>query len=153
MAEEENVFVDYLKSRNLKMTGERQIILEEIFDRHDHFDADQLIRDIHDKGHAVSRATVYRTLDLLLGAELIQEIDFGAGRRLFEHTYGHDHHDHMMCVECGHIVEFVNQDIEQLQEMEAKRHGFDLVSHRMEMKVVCTDPKTCEYMSKRKEAS
>lgn len=147
--DESKVFNTFLKSNNLKLTRERQVIFDEIFSRHDHFDADQLIRDLQAKEHSVSRATVYRTLDLLLGSNLIQEVDFGHGRRLFEHTYGHDHHDHMICVECGKIVEFVNEEIERLQQSEAEKQGFELVNHRMELKVVCQDPKTCPHMEAR----
>ena len=136
------IFEKFLKGKQLKFTKERQLVLKEIFDRHDHFDAEQLIHDLQAKKVRVSRATIYRTLDLLLEAQLIASIDLGDRGRYFEHIYGHHHHDHMICVQCRKIIEFTNDDIERLQDEECEKVGFKLISHRLELKGVCSDCQT-----------
>jgi Fur family ferric uptake transcriptional regulator len=140
MEESENqVFEAFLKKKNLKLTKERVLVLAEIFGRHDHFDADQLIRDMQDKKIRVSRATVYRTLDLLLESRLIQSIDLGERGRFFEHVHGHEHHDHMICIRCQKVIEFSNDDIERLQDEECAKVGFELMSHRLELRGLCSE--------------
>jgi len=140
--EEVELFDSFLKKKNLKFTKERQAILKEVFLRHDHFDADQLLSDLYSKKERVSRATVYRTLDLLLESQLIQTIDLGDRGRYFEHIYGHDHHDHMICVTCHKVIEFTNLEIEKLQDKECEKASFKLISHSLELRGLCQDCQT-----------
>jgi Fur family ferric uptake transcriptional regulator len=133
------VFEEFLQKKKLKFTKERQIILAEVFSRHDHFDAEQLISDLQAKKERVSRATIYRSLDLLLESQLIQSIDLGDRGRYFEHVFGHHHHDHMICIGCRKVIEFHNAEIENLQDLECEKYNFKLLSHRLELKGLCED--------------
>ena len=115
-----------------------------MFSRHDHFDADQLIADLQKQQDRVSRATIYRTLDLLLESQLIQTIDLGDRGRYFEHVHGHDHHDHMICLNCQKVIEFTNLEIERLQDVECEKRGFSIVTHRLEIKGLCKECKEAD---------
>ena len=130
-------FEQYLRSRNLRMTPERRSVLEVILSREGHFDAEELLVFLRRRNKQVSRATLYRTLDHLRGAGLVKKHRFGRGHALFEHVYGKSHHDHMVCDRCGEVIEFVNDEIEQLQEEVCRRHGFRSTTHIMQIFGVC----------------
>lgn len=130
-------FEQYLRNRNLRMTPERRSVLEVILSREGHFDAEELLVFLRRRHKQVSRATLYRTLDHLRGAGLVKKHRFGRGHALFEHVYGKSHHDHMVCDRCGEVIEFVNDEIEQLQEEVCRRHGFRSTNHVMQIFGVC----------------
>lgn len=97
---------------------------------------------LHSSGRAtalrISRATVYRTLSLLAEGGFVQALDLGRGRgTLYEHTLGHEHHDHMICLECGKILEFHDDALESAQQAAIARHGFTEVSHRLNVFGTC----------------
>jgi Fur family ferric uptake transcriptional regulator len=92
----------------------------------------------------VSRATVYRTLSMLEEAGFVASLDTGENGRRFEHVLGHDQHDHMVCEECGRIVEFVEPELERMREAVARKHGFRIVSQTLKLLVACDDP-DCEH--------
>ena len=126
----QKAFERYLRSRGLKLTAQRQRILRRAFATHEHFSAERLYGWMQaEKGPRVSRATVYRTLGLLLEGGFVESLDTGRGELMYEHTLGHRHHDHMVCLECGRIEEFHDERIESLQQQACKRKGFELVSH------------------------
>lgn len=141
-------FRDYLHDRNLRMTPERESVLRVILSREGHFDTEELLRFLHRRKKQVSRATLYRTLEHLRGAGLVKMHRFGQGHALFEHVYGRQHHDHMVCDECGQVIEFVNDEIERLQEEMCRRHLFRSTSHVMQIFGVCRD---CQKKEKEKE--
>ena len=89
-------FREFLEIRGEKLTERRRLLVEHIFNSHKHFDADELVRDLHEAGHRVSRATVYRTLRLLVEAGLLRELRL-TNRSAFEHDYGYPAHDHLHC--------------------------------------------------------
>ena len=135
-------FDDYLRTRSLKLTQQRELIFERAFATHEHFTAETLHRWMTEgeEGRAnknVSRATVYRTLSLLVEGGFIGSIDSGRGELLYEHLLGHEHHDHLVCTECGKIEEFRNEEIERLQDEVAKAHGFTLESHSLRLEGQC----------------
>lgn len=131
-------FEKYLRNRNLRMTPERRSVLEVILSREGHFDAEELLVFLRRRNKQVSRATLYRTLDHLRGAGLVKMHRFGRGHALFEHVYGKSHHDHMVCTHCDEVIEFVNDEIETLQEEVCRRHGFRSTSHVMQIFGVCS---------------
>ena len=102
-------FREFLEIRGDKLTEPRRVLVDHIFNSHKHFDADELVRDLHDAGHRVSRSTVYRTLRLLVEAGLLRELRL-TNRSAFEHDYGYPAHDHLHCTACNRIVEFRNDD-------------------------------------------
>lgn len=135
---EERVFENYLRSRGLKFTLARRQLLRAIFAIHDHFTAEQLLDRLRATGIAASKATVYRTLAVMLACDLLELHDFGEGSRYYEHTFGHAHHDHLFCVHCKTIKEFRDDRIEKLQEGVAKKLGFELLAHTLKMYGLCS---------------
>jgi Fur family ferric uptake transcriptional regulator len=123
-------FERYLRGRSLKLTSQRGRIFDRAFETHEHFSAETLYRWMREEpGPAVSRATVYRTLGLLVEGGFIESLDAGRGELVYEHTLGHKHHDHMVCLDCGRIDEFHDARIEDLQQEAAARKGFRIVEH------------------------
>ena len=105
-----------LRDRGLRATRERRTILAHAFEHFGHFEAGELFGSLRRHGHSVSRATVYRTLAHLVRAGLLRRHDLGDRRTLYEPVVGREHHEHMVCVSCGRILEFVEEEIERLQE-------------------------------------
>ncbi len=131
-------FRDYLRGEALKLTPQRKRIFERAFATHEHFTAETLFRWLgEEEGPAVSRATVYRTLNLLVAGGFLESLDAGQGELLYEHVMGHRHHDHIVCIECGKIEEFYDERIERLQEEACERKGFTLVSHTLRLSGYC----------------
>ena len=130
-------FEEYLRRQGLRATPERKAVLEVILNREGHFDADALLQFLRRRRRPVSRATLYRTLDHLVLAGLVKKHTFGGGHAQYEHIYNRKHHDHMVCEKCGTVIEFVNEDIERLQEQMCKDHDFIPTNHVMEIFGLC----------------
>jgi Fur family transcriptional regulator, ferric uptake regulator len=131
-------FERFLKQRSLKLTNQRARILERVFATHEHFSAEQMEQWLREEpGPRVSRATVYRTLGLLLEGEFLKSLDAGRGELVYEHVLGHPHHDHMLCMGCGRIEEFHDERIETLQLEACRKKGFTLVRHDHRLQGYC----------------
>ena len=128
-------FQEYLATQGMRLTQERSIIVEDVFSQHEHFDADQIVERLTPlkSGDRVSRSTVYRTLTLLEEAGLIRKVARTNDRDVYEHDYGYPQHDHLICSECGELIEFYNADISRLIEQIATQHGFRMTGHRLEV--------------------
>lgn len=124
MQEHENIFEAFLAERGLKFTQPRRLILDTIFGLHEHFDIEQLYDLIHRVSREVSRATVYRTIPLLVEAGLIQRSVRSESRDTYEHTWGHPRHAHWVCKVCGAVTETDMQDILKLLHSKAKAQNF-----------------------------
>ena len=125
-----NILKDVLKSEKLRYTQQRQIIWDEIKSSSKHRDAEEIYLIIKNKNKIkVSRATVYRTIDVLVKNNLVRKMELGDGRALYEHKFEEEHHDHMICVETGKITEFYNEKLEKLQDEIVKNQGYELVRH------------------------
>ena len=119
-----------LKTEGLRHTKQRQEVWDEIRISSEHRDAEEIYISINkNKDLKVSRATVYRTIDVLVKNNLVRKMELGDGRALYEHKIDDGHHDHIICVETGKIIEFYNEDLEILQENIVKNHGYELVRH------------------------
>jgi Fur family ferric uptake transcriptional regulator len=118
---EREKFSKFLEGRGLKFTLERKDILAAISSFHKHFDIEELYEKLRKQGKHLSRATIYRTLPLLVESDLIRETFRCQERVSYEHIFGHKHHDHMVCIKCGRIIEFRSEEIEKLQEKEMPR--------------------------------
>lgn len=128
----------YMAERGLKSTRQRDLIARVFFRSRGHLNVDELLARVRRQDPKVSQATVYRTLKLLKESGLAEERHFGDGQARFEPADDRsEHHDHLICTRCGRIVEFVNADIEALQAEEARRHGFTVENHKMELYGVC----------------
>lgn len=116
----------------LRMTGQRRVIARVLSDAHDHPDVEEVHRRAHAVDHRISLSTVYRTLRLFETKGILERHDFGRGRGQYEEA-ARGHHDHLIDVDTGRVIEFRNEDIEQLQERIARDLGFELVGHRLEL--------------------
>ncbi len=139
MLSKEDVFKEYLTSRRLKFTAERQAILDRVFENHKHFEADELLVDLRLNDMKISKATIYRTLALLVKSGLLREVIFGERHAHYEHVYGHEHHDHLVCNNCGKIIEFTEHRIEKLQDEVCRKNKFKVDSHRLQIQGLCED--------------
>jgi Fur family ferric uptake transcriptional regulator len=122
---EREIFVDALRRRGMRLTEERLVLLDEVFSKHVHLDAEQLYSRMKAKGHKISRATVYRNLDLLVECGLAHKYRLGQDRFLYEHIHPGQSHDHISCRQCGQVVEFVSPAISDLLGEICKAHGFE----------------------------
>lgn len=133
----ERGFKGYLKSRGLKFTKERQLILNEINLQHRHFDLDEFYLKMRQKGLKVSKASVYRILPLLLESGLIKQVEKTDKHAHYELISGSRHHDHMLCLLCGRIIEFYSPKLEELQDRLCKDKDFEGMSHTLEIMGYC----------------
>ena len=117
----------------LRMTLPRKIILEVIEAADDHPDVDEMYRRAVEKDRSISIATVYRTIKLFEEYNVLNRIELGGKRARYEELNEDEHHDHLIDVDSGEIIEFVNEEIEKLQMKVAKKLGYELVDHRMEL--------------------
>lgn len=124
-------FVTYLRSRDDRVTTARRIVFERVFERHDHFRADELATDLSTGPDRVSRGTIYRTLALMVDSGLVREVRDSDIHVHYEHVYGHDPHEHMICSRCGRFIEFTLPEIQKLVEQACREHGFVETSHRL----------------------
>ena len=127
----------HLRRRGLRVTEPRRSILELAWSTHRHFTAEDLFRWARERDARASRATVYRTLALMVEGGFLAPLDGGRGQMLYEHILGHHHHDHMICLECGRIIEFRCDAIEKLQEEQARKHRFQLAGHSLTLEGYC----------------
>ena len=123
-------FRTFLAGKRLRMTREREVVLDEIFASREHFDVEDLFARLGREDRHVSRATIYRTLDLLVESGLVNRARFATDTFQYEPRFGTSHHDHMVCTLCGRVIEFVSEEIERLQRKECLKHGFKIKSHR-----------------------
>lgn len=131
-------FEAFLREEGQRSTSQRMEVFDRVFGTHEHFSAETLYGWIEsDPDSSVSRATVYRTLDLLVKGGFIESFNTGLGEKVYEHVAGHGHHDHMVCEVCGAIEEFHDERIERLQAENAKRRGFRVHSHVLRLSGVC----------------
>ena len=130
---------EHLNKKRLKMTPQRGVILDRFLDVEGHLSAEELYHLVRQSDPAIGQATVYRTVKLLAEAGIAKTVDFGDGVARYEPRYGTSHHDHLVCKKCRRQVEFVDPEIEGLQEKQARIHGFNLISHRMVLFGICPD--------------
>jgi Fur family ferric uptake transcriptional regulator len=134
---ENKIFRNFLGERGLKLTKERMAILKEVFSFHGHFEPEHLYFRMREGGSKASRASVYRTLTLLVESGLVEKVTRTEKGNVYEHTYGHGHHDHMICGGCGKIIEFYSEKLENLQDEICARNGFEGISHTLEIRGYC----------------
>lgn len=138
MSGDERVILErYLKSRGLKMTNARETVLAAFLGLESHVSADAVYEAARLIDPGIGQATVFRTIKLLSDAGLAREACRDDGARRYEHAYNHAHHDHLTCVACGAVIEFVDADIERAQDAVYRRYGFKSTGHRLELFGLC----------------
>jgi Fur family ferric uptake transcriptional regulator len=110
--QEKEIFQGHIQKSGLRRTAQRDLILEVFLRTEEHLTSEDLYTLVHRKDPTVGQTTVYRTLKLLTEAGLAREVRFGDNKTYYEHHYNHEHHDHMICTECGKVFEFFSQEIE-----------------------------------------
>ena len=123
------LLVEALKKEGLRFTEQRKSIWDEITSSDDHREAEDIFLALRKKNINVSRATVYRTIDVLVKNNLVRKLDIGDAPSKYENKIDSHHHDHMICLETGDIIEFYNEELENLQDEIAKKHGYKVIRH------------------------
>lgn len=140
----QKLFVQFLRNSNLKVTRERLMLLEELVSSDGHLDADTLLFQVRQKGKKASRATVYRTLELLVRCGLARKARLGKEHYVYERVIPGHRHDHMVCTECGKIIEFFDNTLEDLQRKICHAHGFRPTYFALQIQGVCADCRNIE---------
>jgi Fur family ferric uptake transcriptional regulator len=133
-------FREFLASRPTpqRFTEQQRDLVEHVFARHSHFDADQLVNDLEEAGLDVSRATVYRTLTKLVDAGMLRKLEVGS-KTYFEHDYGYPQHEHLVCGQCGKMIEFQHPAIEAAIEEICGQNQFQMGGHTLIIRGTCVD--------------
>lgn len=130
----------FLATKNLRITTQRQIIIDTVFGTEEHFTAEQLLDWSRAKDSSISRATVYRTLPLLTESGLVREMDFGKDYKFYDPNYAeHPDHNHIICSDCQKIVEFESQQLDALENQLAQKLGFSIKAARLQITANCEE--------------
>lgn len=127
------IFSGHLEQQSFRKTPERFAILEEIYRRNDHFDAEALYIHMKNQNYRVSRATVYNTLELLVNCDLVKKHQFGKNLAQYEKSYGFKQHDHLICLDCGEVLEFCDPRIHQIKSMMGEVLKFNVTHHSLNL--------------------
>ena len=141
MSKNLQLLMDALRNEGMRYTKQRKIVWDEICQSKEHRDAEEIYLIINKNGRKVSRATVYRTIDVLVKNNLVRQLELGDGRKRFENKLDSSHHDHIVCLSCGNIQEFVDDLIEKQQDKIAKKHNFIIVRHIHQLFGLCSNCK------------
>jgi Fur family ferric uptake transcriptional regulator len=133
-----DTLAQYLQKKNLRPTRERFLLLDEVLRTSGHFDADGLFAALSAKGLKASRATVYNTLDLLVECGLISRYRFGENHSRYEKAFGRPRHDHLICLDCGDIIEFVNEKLERIQKEVCEDNKFRIQNSTLQIFGICS---------------
>lgn len=140
-------FEEYLQSRGKRITHQRRVLVAHVFERHEHFDADDLVAELsRASDDRVSRPTVYRTLRELVDAGLLRQMNL-QGRAVYEHDYGYPQHDHLFCESCNKLIEFQSDEFKKLRDSVAREHGFRVTGHKLIISGKCDE---CASRGRRK---
>lgn len=138
MKKEIEILEKFIKEKGLRYTPQREEILKAFLSVERHLSADELHKIVTKNNPGIGYVTVYRTMKLLEEAGLCNEVDFGDGISRFEHRYGHEHHDHLICVKCGSYIEVVKPKIEELQDKLAREKHFTPLRHKLQIFGICS---------------
>jgi len=141
------IFSSHLEKYALRTTPDRNAILEEIYRRTDHFDAEALYIHMKNQNYRVSRATVYNTLELLVSCDLITRHQFGKNLAQYEKSYGFKQHDHLICLDCSEVLEFCDPRIQQIKSMMGDILSFEVTHHSLNLYGKCKKT-ACDHRKK-----
>ncbi len=130
-------FRRYLRDHRQPVTRQRDLVADIVFTSGDHLSVEGIHRRLRERGERIGTATIYRTLEVLVASGLVRSHDFGEGFRRFEPMPAQAHHEHLICVRCGQVVEFTNDRLERMLPVLADEHAFQHQRHRVEIYGVC----------------
>jgi Fur family transcriptional regulator, ferric uptake regulator len=136
---EKDIFQEHIQAYGLRRTAQRELILETFLGTEEHLTIEDLYFLVHKIDPTIGNTTVYRTLKLLTEAGLARDVRFGDNKTYYEHHYNHAHHDHMICTECGMVIEFFSAEIELLQDEMADKFDFKPTHHSLRMWGICAN--------------
>jgi len=142
-------FQTFLSNQGLKLTNERAALVREIFATHYHFEADELLFKMKEKSVKISRATIYRTLELLVKSGMVRRVHLGEDHYHYEHVTGDSHHDHLICTTCGSVIEFHDPELERRQREICARRKFTPTFHNLQILGICA---ACDRKGERPDA-
>ena len=132
------VFGRYLRDSGLPITHQREVVADVVFGSEGHLSVDDIERSLRERKERIGKATIYRTLDLLVRSRLVEEHDFGEGFKRYEHRLSsHPIHEHLICLECGRVTEFESSELYGVESRVRQEHGFVPVRRRLEIYGLC----------------
>ena len=143
-------FLEVLHSKGHRVTPERLHLFREVYAQHGHIDAEALLESMQHQGLKISRATLYRNLDLLARYGFVSKQRLEGNRYLYEHIHAGQRHDHLVCRRCGRVAEFVSPAIEAMQREICRAHDFDPEEHTLQIHGLCLE---CAGQKRRQSSS
>lgn len=140
---------EFLKKGQNRITPERFEVMDSALDYDGHFGADDLYVIMKNKKSRVSRATVYKTLELLVQCDLLSKRNFGENMTRYESSFKRKSHDHLICMDCGRILEFTDSSLENVPQDLSKKLGFNFENYSFNIFARCKNIKTCKYFKNR----
>jgi Fur family transcriptional regulator, ferric uptake regulator len=133
------ILKNYIKDKGIRKSSQREYILGIFLKTEKHLTSFELYDLVKKKYSSIGYATVYRALKVFCESGIAEEIDIGDGSKRYEHKYGHEHHDHLICMKCGRFIEFINPEIEKIQERVADDYHFTVLNHKLQILGICND--------------
>ncbi len=132
-------FRSFCSDRGIRYTSARQAVLDAVLALHEHFEVEQILYLLRERGSRVGKATVYRTLPLLVDCGILKQVRFDVKHVHYEHDFGQGPHDHMVCENCGRIVEFSSEEVIKLRLKIGHQHEFHVSGHRLQLTGLCSE--------------
>lgn len=134
------LFRRYLREQGLPVTHQREVIAQVVFESQGHLSVEEIEGALRNRGERIGKATIYRTMDLLVRSRLVVEHDFGEGFKRYEHRFSTDSvYEHMICLECGKVIEFESWEIQEVKARVTAKHGFKATRHKLEIYGLCRE--------------
>jgi Fur family ferric uptake transcriptional regulator len=135
-----HLFRRYLREQGLPVTQQRETIAEVVFAATEHLSVEEIEQKLRERGERIGKATIYRTLEMLVKSGLVEEHDFGEGFKRYEHLFGHKPvREHLICTECGKVSDIHSPELVRVQEEAARRQGFQAARYRLQIYGLCAD--------------
>jgi len=133
-----HLFRRYLRQQGLPVTQQREVVADVVFKSSEHLSVEEIETALRARGERIGKATIYRTMEILVRSGLVEEHDFGEGFKRYEHLFGQQPvHEHLICTHCSSVTEFQAPEVVRVQEEVARRHGFLASRHRLEIYGIC----------------
>jgi Fur family ferric uptake transcriptional regulator len=134
------LFSRYLREQGLPITQQREAVAQVVFSSTGHLSVEEIEQRLRQGEERIGKATIYRTLDLLVKSKLVEEHDFGEGFKRYEHRLSRQPvHEHLICIECGTVLEFRSDEVARIEQRVLSDHGFEPTRHRLEIYGLCRD--------------
>ena len=135
-----HLFRRYLKQQGLPITLQREVVADVVFNSREHLSVEDIEARLKERGERIGKATIYRTMEILVRSGLVEDHDFGDGFKRYEHLFGGQPvHQHLVCDHCRKVIEFRSRDLERIQNEVSREHGFLPSRHRLEIHGLCAD--------------